>query len=347
MSRRKNKELPDDVVEPDADPDDTTPRLAGPKLAGAFRGKLNFEALNKIRMPRFPLATLVPDRRAQHVVPRKGITARLTVFAAATMAFLAVFALALSFASGRMADRWGAQLARTATVRISAPAEAQAAQTEAALAALAQTPGIASARALTDAESLALLEPWLGNGLEPGTLPVPQLIEIVEGGSGYDEDGLRLRLAAEAPDAILDNHSVWRQPLVSAARRLRTIGLVAVALIGLTMVAIIVLAANAALSANAQVIRVLRLVGARDAFIAGAFVRRFTLRALIGAAAGSLAGAATVAMMPATDSAGGFLTGLRFEGWEWVFPLLIPLLAAAVSYVATRAAALHVLRSLP
>jgi|GEM_PF-32937 len=323
--------------------DATTP----PSMGGALRGKLSFEALNKIHMPRFPLTSLVPDRRAQHVVPRKGMTARLTVFAAATMAFLAIFAMALSLASGRMADRWGAELARTATVRISAPAEFQAAQTEAVLTALSQTPGIASARALEESESLALLEPWLGSGLDPETLPVPQLIEIIEDRSGYDEDGLRLRLAAEAPDAILDNHSAWRQPLVSAAWRLRTIGLTAVALIALTMVAIIVLAANAALSANAQVIRVLRLVGARDAFIAGAFVRRFTWRALIGAGVGSLAGTIAVALMPATDSAGGFLTGLRFQGWEWLLPLAIPLLVAAISFAATRAAALQALRALP
>jgi cell division transport system permease protein len=38
----------------------------------------------------------------------------------------------------------------------------------------------------------------------------------------------------------------------------------------------ITLAAKAALAANGQVIRVLRLIGARDITIATAFVRRFT-----------------------------------------------------------------------
>ena len=52
------------------------------------------------------------------------------------------------------------------------------------------------------------------------------------------------------------------------------------------MAAMITLAANAALATNAQVIRVLRLIGARDTYIARAFVRRFTLRALSGAAVG-------------------------------------------------------------
>ena len=37
------------------------------------------------------------------------------------MAFLAVFALALSLATARLADRWGDALARSSTLRISAP----------------------------------------------------------------------------------------------------------------------------------------------------------------------------------------------------------------------------------
>ena len=50
------------------------------------------------------------------------------------------------------------------------------------------------------------------------------------------------------------------------------------------------LAAQAALAANVQVIRVLRLVGARAAYIVGAFVRRFALRSLIGGGCGAALG---------------------------------------------------------
>jgi cell division transport system permease protein len=106
----------------------------------------------------------------------------------------------------------------------------------------------------------------------------------------------------------------------------------------------ITLAANAALAANAQVIQVLRLVGARDIFIARAFVRRFTLRALAGAAAGTFLGVIAVLLLPSTDIAGGFLTGLGFQGAGWIWPLFIPILAASVAFVATRAAALKTLK---
>ena len=45
------------------------------------------------------LALLRGDPQADQVVPPTGFTARLTVFAAAAMTFLAVFALALSLAT--------------------------------------------------------------------------------------------------------------------------------------------------------------------------------------------------------------------------------------------------------
>ena len=81
------------------------------------------------------------DKRADRVVPPTGFTAQLTLFVSGAMAFLAVFALALSLASGRLADRWASELAGAATLRINAPADQRAAQTEAALNVLQQTPG--------------------------------------------------------------------------------------------------------------------------------------------------------------------------------------------------------------
>ncbi len=291
------------------------------------------------------LSLLSGDTQADRAVPPTGYTARLTVFTSGAMAFLAVFALALSLAAGRLAERWGSELARTSTVRISAPAGQVAAQTDAVLRVLRTTPGIADARALTEAEQRELLTPWFGPDLPLDTLPVPQLVEIVEDARGYDSDGLRLRLSAEAPGAVLDDHTRWREPLVRAADRLRLMGSVSILLIGAAMASMITLAANAALAANSQVINVLRLVGARDTYIARAFVRRFTLRALTGAAAGTFAGLVAVAMLPRAGDAGDFLTGLGFQGAHWLWPLLIPPAAGFVALLATRLAALRMLRT--
>lgn len=289
---------------------------------------------------------VIGDAKADRVVPPTGFTATLTWFSAAAMAFLAVFALALSLAAGRLADRWGSELALSSTIRISAPAGQLAEQTEAVLNILGTTRGVASARAMTDEEQQALLEPWFGPDVPVDNLPIPRLIDVVETSEGFDAAGLRLRLAAEAPGAVLDDHTRWRRPLVQAADRLRGLGWISMILIGTATAAMITLAANAALAANAQVITVLRLVGARDAFIARAFERRFTIRALLGGVLGAVLGMIAMWLLPAAQPTGGFLTGLGFQGWHWVIPLFIPLIAGLVAFLATRLAARRTLRDM-
>ena len=279
------------------------------------------------------------------IVPPTGFTAQLTLFAAAAMAFLAVFALALALATGRLADRWASELAGSVTVRVSAPLDEQATATQATMQILATTPGVGQPRLLPADEVAALLTPWFGPDMPVDALPVPSLIELPIAGEDFDPQGLRLRLEAEAPGATLDDHTEWRRPLVTAANRLRMMGIVSLLLIGAASASMITLAAKAALAANGQVIRVLRLIGARDITIATAFVRRFTKRAAVGATVGTLFGMAGIAMLPGMDAAGGFLTGLGFQGWGWLLPLLIPVVAAAVGFFATRWAALKMLGS--
>ncbi len=277
------------------------------------------------------------------IVPPTGFTAHLTLFSAGAMAFLAVFALALALATGRLAERWSSELAQSVTIRVSAPSVEQQARTQAALQILGTTPGVGKYRQLPPDEVAALLTPWFGPDMPVDALPVPALIDVPIAGDDFDAEGLRLRLEAEAPGAVLDDHTQWRQPLVSAAKRLRVLGVLSLMLIAASSAAMITLAAKAALAANGQVIRVLRLIGAKDITIATAFVRRFTQRAAVGSTVGTFVGMLGIAMLPGMNAAGGFMTGLGFQGWGWLLPLLIPVVAAAVGFFATRWAALKML----
>ncbi|MFV0302618.1 MAG: cell division protein FtsX [Paracoccus sp. (in: a-proteobacteria)] len=278
------------------------------------------------------------------IVPPTGFTAQLTLFAAGAMAFLAVFALALSLATGRLADRWADSLAQTVTVRVSAPSTEIEAQTENVMQILRATPGVAAPRLLDQQEIADLLTPWFGPDVPVDALPVPRLIELpITDARAFDAAGLRLRLEGEVPNAVLDDHTEWRRPLVSAASRLQALGIVSLLLIAAASAAMITLAARAALAANGQVIRVLRLIGARDITIATAFVRRFTRRAALGAAVGTVLGVLAIFALPGMEDSGQFLTGLGFQGWGWLWALLIPLVAAGVGFLATRWAALTML----
>jgi cell division transport system permease protein len=290
------------------------------------------------------LELMLGDPQADRAVPQTGTTVRLTVFVAAVMAFLAVITLAVSLTTNRVASLWAADLAQSATLRLPADPATADALLLSALDVLETTPGVSGVRALSRDEQQALLEPWFGPDLPLDALPVPQLIEIVTDRDDFDVEGLRARLSAQVPGAILDDHTAWRAPLLDAAARVRLIGWSVIVLIGATVAAMITLAAQAALAANLRIIAVLRLVGAKDAYIARAFVRRFTLRAAGGALVGTLIGLVIVSLMPQGDATSSLLLGVGFEGGEWVWPLLIPVLAAIVAFFATRAAAFRRLR---
>jgi cell division transport system permease protein len=53
-----------------------------------------------------------------------------------------------------------------------------------------------------------------------------------------------------------------------------------------------------------------------------------------------------IAALPSADAAGGFLTGLGFQGTGWLWPLVLPPLAAVVAFVTTRIAAFGKLREM-
>lgn len=292
------------------------------------------------------VALFVGDLHRDRVVPASGYTSTLTSLTAAAMAFLVVFALSLSLASYRLAQDWSAALEQSATLRISAPAEQMDAQVARAIEILKATPGVSVARALTIDEQSDLLAPWLGVDVPFDQLPLPRLIEITQTPDGFDPQGLRLRLSGELPSAVLDDHVRWRRPLVQAANWLTLLGVIAIGLIGLTSGAMIILATRAALAANAQVIAVLRLIGATDAYIEAAFVRRFAFRTFAGAVVGTVIGAGVVALFPGDNSQAAILTGLRLSGAEWMWLVLIPPILSSVAFSATRYAANRVLKGL-
>ncbi len=282
------------------------------------------------------------DSRVERIVPPSGFTASLTVLSAAAMAFLAVFIGAISMSASRVADDWGAALGDKATIRLSAPAETLQDQIDAVMTIAAQTPGVVGARQLTEDEQRALLAPWFGTDAALEGLRLPVLFDLTLEGDGPDIEGLRRRLQGEAPGAVYDDHARWRLPMVRAADRMSSVAGVSLVLIAAIGAAMVALAASASLSANRQIIGVLRLVGAKDVFITRIFVRRFTLRTIGGAVTGSIAGMIVVVLMP---GGGGFID-LRFAGAGWLWPALVPLAGGGISYMATRYAAFRRLKEL-
>ena len=269
------------------------------------------------------------------VVPNTGFTKWLTTFTAGAMSFLAVVGLAFSLICSDLSNEWGESL-KNSSLRLSAPTDLLEKQTKVALAILEQTSGVKSARVVGIGAKKKLLEPWLGVDFPLEDIAMQALMEIHETEAGVDYQGLRLRLSAELPSAILDNHAEWRRPIEVVSKLVSQLGMFTVILIMLSSIAMVTMASNAALSANVKVLRVLRLVGAFDTFIVTSFVRIFTLRIFLGSLAGTVCAGIVLLLIPTFSENLGILDVVSLEIKDTIYIACVPFLFAIISIFATR-----------
>ena len=278
---------------------------------------------------------ILNNREHLQVVPNTGFTKWLTTFTAGAMSFLAVVGLAFSLICSDLSNEWGESL-KNSSLRLSAPTDLLEKHTNMALAILEQTSGVESARLVGIGAKKKLLEPWLGVDFPLEAIAMPALIEIEETELGVNYEGLRLSLSAELPSAIIDNHSQWRRPIKVVATLVSQLGIFTVILITLSSFAMVTMAANAALSANVKVLRVLRLVGAFDTFIVTAFVRIFTLRVFLGSLLGTLCAGLVLFFIPTFSENLGILDDVNLDLTDKIYIASVPFLFAIISIFVTR-----------
>lgn len=262
----------------------------------------------------------------------------------ALMVFLATMAVAAMFVLNSLVERWDRDVAGTLTVQV-APTLGEGAavgtqeRVDAAIAVLRGTRGIASARALTESELTALVEPWLGGSDLVGDLPLPRLIDVaMTPGAAVDIAGLAARLAQAVPGATLDDHRVWLSRLISLSRTVEWLAGAIVVLIGTVTAMTIVYATRTGMAVHREVIEVLHLAGARDEYVARQFAQHTFMLALRGGVTGlvlAVPALVTVARL-ARGVEGGFLPDLSLPLTGWVAIALLPAAAAVLAMLTAR-----------
>ncbi|MEL7346149.1 MAG: cell division protein FtsX [Pseudomonadota bacterium] len=293
--------------------------------------------------PQPAASTPQPLPQRLRLVPGGGWGAALATLAAAGMAFLAMLSLVAGLAAADLAATWQRDLQGSATVRLSAP---DATSLDRVMDVLRRTDGVAAARALAAEDQAALLAPWLGEGAALSDLPIPQLIDVTLAGAGPDVDRLAAALEAASPGTVYDDHGAWRGPLLEAAAAIRNLAVAAVALIAGAAAGITALAARASLAGNAEIVRVVRLIGGRDSFIVRAFVRPLVWRTGLGAGAGAILGAVVLAALPEAGAALG-LTIAPGLGSLFSFAAAVAGAGAIIGWAAAQLAVRAALRELP
>jgi cell division transport system permease protein len=254
------------------------------------------------------LAASPPPRFETPIVPRATIPGRALVGVVAIMTLLASLTVGAVMLVRSAANEWQADVGREVTIQIRAPAgrdlETEVAKTVAIARAF---PGVAEVRPYSKDETVRLLEPWLGSGLQFEDLPIPRIIVVrIAGGAAPDLAELRASLSEQVPGAMLDDHRgfVARMRAMSGAALVG--GLAVLSLVLLATVLSVTFATRAAMAANRPVIEVLHLIGAKDNFIAGHFQQHFLHLGLKG---GLLGGGLAIALFAFADLASSWFIG--------------------------------------
>jgi cell division transport system permease protein len=292
-------------------------------------------------------------RPSAPIVPPQAVAGRALTLVVAIMSFLACLTVGAVTVIHEAANAWSNDLQREVTIQIR-PAEGvdMLREIEKAIAAAREQPGVGAVRALSDEETRALLQPWLGEGLDLATLPVPRLIQVeVDAPAAFDLGALRQSVSAAVRGASVDDHGLWTGRLAAMAGAVVLGGVAILSLVLGSMVLSVVFATRAAMAGNRDVVEVLHFVGAEDSFVAREFQRHFLLLGLQGGLAGGLAACLVFVALGfladertglqglarAMDMFGGVSVGVAGYLGVLAVIFLVTVLTAATSRLAVRA----------
>jgi cell division transport system permease protein len=291
-------------------------------------------------------------------LPLKGDASSLYLpWLVAPMVFLSAVALAGAFILNGLIGRWDRDVSGTLTVEVAAApgdaaesAEPTRRRVEEVLKLLDGTPGIASSRALSQEQLIALMAPWLGTSDVLKDLPLPALIDVtVKADADLDIDALAGKIAKAVPGASLDDHRRWLDRLIGLSRSIEWLAIGIVTLIGAVTAATVYYATRTGMAIHREVVEVLHVIGASDAYIAGQFAHRAFVLGLRG---GILGLALTLPILGAISFGahrmqGGFLADLSLPLIGVLAVLALPLAAAVIAMFTAKAAAYGALSRMP
>jgi cell division transport system permease protein len=279
--------------------------------------------------------------------------ARFLPWLIAFMVYLAVLAVTGILVLNSTVTRWDQGISGTLTVQ-AMPADGASdvdpKVLQDALAVLSSTPGVLNVALLDKEETLALVEPWLGEMAGEADLPLPRLIDVaIDADAGIDIDALGRRLAIAAPGVSVDDHRVWLDRLVRLLQTLQWIALSVVMIIFLVTIGTVVFTTRTGLAIHGEAIHVLHLIGAYDSYVA----RQFAGRALWLGLKGGVIGLAFA--IPTLMAIGyfaermqmGTVSGSGLGLYHYITIGALPIVVALIAMLTARTTVLRTLARMP
>jgi cell division transport system permease protein len=272
--------------------------------------------------------------------PRRSALAHFVTGIVAVLVFISGLAVTAAGSIGGLLETWNSSVTGTLTVQIPGDTAASDQLAVQARDAILKVAGVKRVDIVPRTRTRELLKPWLGDERVIADLPLPALIDVeLAMPTAQTIDGVTAAAKAAAPAAVIDDHRVWLNRIAEFATALSYIAfaLIALSLAALTLT--VVFATRASMTEYMQVIEVLHLVGARDAYISAQFSWRALVQALWGGIIGLIVFAPVLAALSwfARRIDPGILPSLSLPVVYWIALTTLPIAAAVIAYAAARA----------
>lgn len=255
-----------------------------------------------------------------------------------------IFAITLSgvLSINSILENWNQSILGSLTVQImpindSNPEKAAAetlAYQDKAVEFLQNIKGITKVTPLNDEQLKNLIQPWLGDGVNIDNLPIPRIIDVkISPDADINFIKLAQELAIASPQASLDNHKLWLSKLIQFADGLKLIATTVLLLVIAISAGAIFYTTQMSLGLHRNIIEILHIMGAKDAYIAQQYAKRMGFLGLIGGVCGLLFSIPTIFFIGslATQIEGGIISEANLSILDWITIMILPFFAMGIS----------------
>lgn len=279
-------------------------------------------------------------RHGASLLPRPRLTGPIPWVIAILIA-LVVIAAAGGLALRNLSHNARADLSSAVTVQVIEPnPDLRAARGEQAARLIRDLEIVQSVRLVPEAELAALLEPWLGAGVDSAEVPIPALIdvELTRSAGPAEVAMMEAALAQAVPGARVDAQADWLRPVNDALAALQWLALGLIVLVALATAAAVWLAARNAFAQARDTVEIIHLLGGTDRQITHIFLGTVLRESAFGAVLGAGLGMAAILLLgqqfAALDSG---MVGGGGLGWnDWLLIAAVPIAGVVLALVTAR-----------
>lgn len=266
------------------------------------------------------------------------------------LVYLLCVVIAAVFAISDSLERWDAGVSNRISVEIPLHHELDCERLMPAIVGYLKTfPGVTKVEAVEQERLLDLLSPWVGQTNKLNNIPLPIIIDLdVKANADISLPDLVIGLQRFDAGVRVEAHARWLESIKTLRMALQVIAIMFAVIIALAVVSIITLVTKTGLATYQEIIDTLRLIGAKNSYIAAKFQQNAFRLTSNGALKGYVLAAITVVLLSQANLIIGLPDFLQpsFSPILFVYMGIAPVFALSLSYIIARFAVLGTLKAI-